>query len=636
MRVSAGAAGVMQGGRAVQPVRAFRQADLFQHIPDAGDLAADGLGEFFSAGRAARNNDGITELRKLLQQEFARRILHLVTPGPVADRAAAAQHQRHAAFEPLTQVQVSGLHRLGRDSHGLAAGEEHVFTLLKTGLRPCKEGIAVGEDHIHQGKLMRGKRHLVGRDHVPPRRRADMGHIKAVRADHRALPAKCAGVHRLVQLVVAHNDLRVIKDFAGQKPRVFFVVFQVGAALHALVAVALNAARGFGGGFLFGVASVLCRNALQFLCRRKIRIQAAIKRVFLTAHVARIKVLRQAVYGQGCFFCTEGRVHHPVGIPGHELLFLTVHELRYEARIRKQAREHRPGNTEHIKGRTLFRQEIRGDVAGEYKRDVLSLQTLQLQLEGFVIQEFRLAAQEALQVRLFAENGERIGLFLDLSRQKQCKQPGTEYGNRLFLLGAEDPAEPLSLAEARDRRFHPADGNAVAALTQAALLLAGRVTARGHNEREGRDLFIQLQCFFEVPGRCGLQHGAGVELQRAGGVAEGRFLIDAARYHVLHFFLGDFVYLVDVGRATFLNLCHRRPPNNSQLEYGTIVFAEHREAPKGLSIITLLWQFGKRDSPFSAFPYLTSFSAASTLSGVAGMRVTRAPVAAKMAFRTAG
>lgn len=85
---------------------------------------------------------------------------------------------------------------------------------------------------------------------------------------------------------------------------------------------------------------------------------------------------------------------------------------------------------------------------------------------------------------------------------------------------------------------------------------------------------------------------------------------------------------------------------------------EHREVPKDLSIIASRLILAKTadqnalrtaGTPFKV-PGLSpappgretvsfsqsSFSAASTLSGVAGMRVTRAPVALKIAFRMAG
>ena len=252
-----------------------------------------------------------------------------------------------------------------------------------------------------------------------------MGHVETVRADHRALSAERAGIHRLIQLVVAHDDLRVVEDFTGQEPRIFFVMLEVGAALHALVAVALDAAAGFFDSLLFGVAAVLRWNPCQFLCRGKIRIEAALIRILLTAHVARVEILCKAVHRQGGLFRLKGGGHHSGGTARYQFLFLAVLKFRFKGSTRKQTCKHGFGNTEHIKGGTLLCQEVCSDAAGKNKGNVFSIQALQFQSEGFLVQKFRPAAQKVLQVRLLTEHRDRVGLLFELSRQKQRKQPGT-------------------------------------------------------------------------------------------------------------------------------------------------------------------------------------------------------------------
>ena len=73
-------------------------------------------------------------------------------------------------------------------------------------------------------------------------------------------------------------------------------------------------------------------------------------------------------------------------------------------------------------------------------------------------------------------------------------------------------------------------------------------------------LFSELQRLFEIAVRRGLHEGAHVQLQGAGGAAERRLLIDAARGHGVHLLLGDLVDLIDVGGAALLDLRHSSIP----------------------------------------------------------------------------
>ena len=56
---------------------------------------------------------------------------------------------------------------------------------------------------------------------------------------------------------------------------------------------------------------------------------------------------------------------------------------------------------------------------------------------------------------------------------------------------------------------------------------------------EGGDFFIKLQCFLEIMFCHSLNHGFGIQLQRAGGIAVGRLFMDAEALLVLQLFLGE-------------------------------------------------------------------------------------------------
>ena len=115
MGVAAGAAGIVKCGGVFHTVRAFRQANLFQNIPDSDDFPSDGLCQFFPTAGTSCNYHRIAELGKFCQQKLSRAFLHLIAPRPVADCPAAAEHQRHTAFQSLTQIEICRFYRRRRD-----------------------------------------------------------------------------------------------------------------------------------------------------------------------------------------------------------------------------------------------------------------------------------------------------------------------------------------------------------------------------------------------------------------------------------------------------------------------------------------------------------------------------------------
>ena len=126
-------------------------------------------------------------------QTCALPIYHLVeellAPGPVRDDAAAAEQYAHAARKPRSQVRVGAVHRFRRYLPGLAAGEKDVFAGLISRLGPAQKRLGVREYLVIERELVHGKAHLAGGDHVPPRGKADLGHVVAVGAGHGALAA---------------------------------------------------------------------------------------------------------------------------------------------------------------------------------------------------------------------------------------------------------------------------------------------------------------------------------------------------------------------------------------------------------------------------------------------------------------
>ena len=284
-----------------------------------------------------------------------RLLLHLDASGPVADRAAAAEDQRHAAGKPLAEVEIGGFHGRRRDRRGLTAGEEDVFARRIPRLRARKKRLAVGKEHVHERELVRRKGHLVRRDHVAPRHEAHARHVEVVGANHRALPAEGAGVHRLVQRVVAHDDLRVVVDLAREQPGVLLVVLEIGAGLQALLAAALDAAPRFLDRLLLRIAVPVGGDATERLRLRKIGIELALARALRSAHVARVEILRETVDGQRRLLRAEGRVQHASALPAHELFILKDHQLGQDRRVGEEGLRHLLRRAAHVEGFFYFR-----------------------------------------------------------------------------------------------------------------------------------------------------------------------------------------------------------------------------------------------------------------------------------------
>ena len=488
--IPSGAAGVVHRCRPLQAPAALWQAKLQQHLPDPDDVSALSPLQLFLAGGAARNDHRVAQLPQLPVQKGPRLPFQLLAPGPVADGAAAAQHQRNAALQPLCQVQVGRLYRLRRNGRGLAAGKKDIPAAFKAGLQAGEEGVAVGKEHVRQGKLMGRQGHLVGGNHVLPCHMAHSRHIEAVGAHHGALPAEGTAVHGLVHLMVAHNDLGVVVDLFGQKPRMLFVMLEVGAAFQALLAAALQAAPCLRNGLLFGVARLRQGHPAQPMRLAQVGVKAALHRPLLSPAVSGMKVLGQPVHGEDGLLGPEGRVQHsPSAAAADQPLLLAEHQLLAAYRVGHQRLCHRLGDAEDIKLLPLFFQKIPRERAVVCKMNVLALQALALQGEGGLIQKGRGAAQKAPGVRLRAEHRHRIGLLFQFSGQKQRKQVRAQDGCG-FSLHAAEHAAPGRLSVAGHRLLHRPDGQALSHLAQAAFSLARRLAAGREHQREGGDLLI--------------------------------------------------------------------------------------------------------------------------------------------------
>ena len=77
---------------------------------------------------------------------------------------------------------------------------------------------------------------------------ADLCDVVAVGTEHGALTAEGAGIDGLIHHVVAHNDRYIVVYLPRQHPGELFIVLQIGAALDALIAAALDAALCLGYG----------------------------------------------------------------------------------------------------------------------------------------------------------------------------------------------------------------------------------------------------------------------------------------------------------------------------------------------------------------------------------------------------
>ena len=550
----------MERGGAVEPLRALRQTALQQHVPNADDLQPLVPAELLCAGGATRDHDGVAQLGELRIQKRLCLFIDLRAPRPVGDRAAAAEHDPHAAVQPRGEILPCRAHRLRRDGRGLTAGEEHVAAGLIPRLGPGEESFFIGEQHVQQRELVGRQGHLVRGDHVLPRHVADARHVHAVGAYRRALPAERAGVHGLVQLMVAHDDLCVVVDLPCEQAGMLPVMPQIGAGFQTFLAAALEAALGLFDGLLPRVALRSARYALQRPGGREIGVEPALARPLMPAGVAGVELLRQTIRGQRRLFRAESRVHHAAAAAHDQIFRLIKHDIRRAFRFGEKDLCRRLRRAEDLKLSSLLLEEVRRQFTAELETNFLPLQPFQLQVEGRLIQKRRSAAQIRLLVRLSAEHRDRIHLLFQLAGEKEREQARAEDRCLLLFGAAKHAAQFGLLAEAGSGCLHRADGDAVAALTEAAFGLARRLAAMREDQREGSDLFIQLQRFFEVPRSRRFQQGAGVQLQRAGCIAEGGLLIDAAFHHAVDLLFGDLADVIDMGRATLRNsACHGDP-----------------------------------------------------------------------------
>ena len=216
---------------------------------------------------------------------------------------------------------------------------------------------------------------------------------------------------------------------------------EVGAAFQALLAAALDAALGLPLCFLLGISLAGGFNAAQLFCGGEIRIQAALHGPLLPARVARIEVLCQPVHRQGGAFRGESSVEYAAAWARDQPLRLADHQLRHAQYVRKQTQHELPRGAEHIKA-LLFIVE-KGDIYRtiKFKLNVLVLQALTLKSKCLFVKERCGGTEPCIVVPLLAEHGDRVGFLLELSCQKQRKEPAAEHGDCLFLLRPKDAAE---------------------------------------------------------------------------------------------------------------------------------------------------------------------------------------------------
>ena len=254
------AAGIVDGNGLVQPFCLFRQADVIQNFPDTANFQVFMGRKLLFTGGAPGDDGGIAQLRQLFAQKFHSIVVHLIPACPVADGAAAAQHQGNTVLQTPAQIQIRRPDGGRGDGRGLTAGEKHIATPVVPRLGTAQKRLAVGKEHVHQGKFMGCQWHFPRGDHVLPGNMADLRHIVAVGAEHAALTAQGARVDGLVHHVVAHDNGDVVIDFPGENPGKFPVMLQIGTALDAFLTPALNAAAGLRhGAFPIGAGNPLRR-----------------------------------------------------------------------------------------------------------------------------------------------------------------------------------------------------------------------------------------------------------------------------------------------------------------------------------------------------------------------------------------
>ena len=96
----------MDGDWLIQTFCLLRQTDLLQNLPDSLYLQIFIPGKILLTGGAPGDHPGIAKGLQLPVQKRNGIRIHLIPPGPVADGAAAAQHQGNAALQTLAQIQI--------------------------------------------------------------------------------------------------------------------------------------------------------------------------------------------------------------------------------------------------------------------------------------------------------------------------------------------------------------------------------------------------------------------------------------------------------------------------------------------------------------------------------------------------
>ena len=387
-------------------------------------------------------------------------------------------------------------------------------------------------------------------DHVLPGHVTNLGHVIAVGTQDAALAAQGAGVDGLVHHVVAHDDGDIVVDLSRQNPGEFVVVLQIGAALDALVAPALDAPAGFRHGRSF----IHDRNAAAGDHALQAGVEPCLHAALLAPGVGGIEVLGHPIGGQSRLFRAEGRAQHALGFAGDQLPLPADHDglIHFQAGIQLVRSFARRAN------QVIFRRSLgicRNRVCVPFKFDI---QTAQIAVGPC---HFRCQRRKhRLPVRELGIDRHRVHLLRQLTGQEQRKQIQAENGALLRLFPEQAPLF---------RRFAVLDGSALQspdadALTQLpelALALAGRFAAGRQDMGEGGDLFIKGHGLVKIPRCNGGQHGLGVQLQGALRIAVGRLLMDTEGFSGFQLLLVKQPLLtVDMGRLAFFYNHNRNTP----------------------------------------------------------------------------
>ena len=476
----------MNGHRLVQPLRLFGKADVFKNIPDTNRLVS---GQFLLAGGTSCDDCGIAQLSYSFIQEFYSVLLHLVPSCPIADSAAASQHQCHTAFQPLAQIQIRSPHGSRRNGRGLASGEEYIFAGIKAWLFAAEEGFVIGENHIHQRKFMDRQRHFICVDHVLPGHVANFCHVITVGTENLALTAQAAGIDGTVHHMVAHNDGNIVVNFPGQNSGEFIEVLQECTAFDALVTVALDAPSCLGNG-CFPV-----RNGDPFGRRYpfQIGIQPGLHTAFVTTGVTGIQVLCQPVSRKGCFLGTECRTKNTVSLAGNQVIIPAYHHRFIHRNTWEKLLRNGPGCADQIK---LPRSFSVGccRVSIPFKLDIDFFQIPGAGFLGINLQTGHTGSDQLRRIGLGAIHGYGVHLLGKFTGQEERKQVSAIDCHFFGFLPQQTPLL-CPLAKVQSSRFQIPDGDSLTQSAEFALTLTGSFTSGGENIRERCDFFIQLQGF---------------------------------------------------------------------------------------------------------------------------------------------